>query len=110
MSILEFYNSNKSLSIIISVLTIIGIFIFGLIFFPSVFYDQFIWKYFWGPIISDSLGYSVFYNGVQAEEKFTIISEIVYGFLIILVLIGLYKLMKRRNITVNSYFLLAIMP
>lgn len=110
MNILDFYNSNKSFSIIISILIVVGIFVIGLIFFQSIFYDQFIWKYFWGPIVSDAFGHTAFYNGVQAEEKFTIVSEMIYGILVILVLIGLYKLMKKWNISVNSYFLLAIMP
>jgi uncharacterized membrane protein len=110
MNIKNFYNSNKSITIFSLIALIISILLLAIIFFQSIFYDQFIWKYFWGPIVSDALGYSATYNGVIAEEKFTLISEIIYGFLIIIVLIGLYKLMKRWNILVNFNFLLAIMP
>lgn len=110
MNIRNFYNTNKNFLIISVSILIFIIFIFVLTFFPSIIYDQFIWKYFWGPIVSDALGHSASYNGIQAAEKFTLVSELIYGFLIIIVLIGLYNLMKRWNISVNFSFLIAIMP
>jgi len=110
MDIKKFYHNNK-FSILLSIgLTIILIFIFGSVFFPSIFYDQFIWKYFWGPILSDAEGYTQYYNGIKSEEKFTLVSELIYGLLIITILFGLYKLFKRWNISVNWHFCLSIMP
>jgi uncharacterized membrane protein len=110
MDLISFYNENKNYILLGIISIVISIFLFGLFFLPSIFYDQFFWRYFIGPIISDALGYQVSYNGITAEEKFTIISEIVYGFLIIIVLFGLYKLMKKWNVSVDYRFLLAIMP
>ena len=78
MNIKNFYNHNK-ISITIGILSIVtAILIFGFIFLPTIFYDQFIWKYFWGPIVTDAMGYPISYNGILAEEKYTIISELIY--------------------------------
>ena len=110
MNIKNFYNQNK-ISITIGILSIVtAILIFGFIFLPTIFYDQFIWKYFWGPIVTDAMGYPISYNGILAEEKYTIISELIYGILIVIVLFGLYKLMKRWNISVNWIFCLSVIP
>jgi uncharacterized membrane protein len=110
MDIKKFYNTNKIIILISIIILIISTFILGFIFLPTIFYDQFIWKYFWGPILSDAEGYTQYYNGIKSEEKFTIISEIIYGLLIITILFGLYRLLKRWNIDVNWNFCLSIMP
>ena len=56
MDIKNFYNNNK-ISILIGItICSILILIFGCIFLPKIFYDQFIWRFFWGPIITDAMG------------------------------------------------------
>ena len=110
MDIKNFYNQRK-VSIIAGIISaVIIILILGSIFIPSIFYDQFIWRYFWGPIVSDSLGYNVYHNGIKAEEKFTLISEFIYGLLIVIALYVLYKLLKKWNVSVDWFFCLSIMP
>jgi uncharacterized membrane protein len=110
MDIKKFYYKNR-ISILIGItISSILILIFGCIFLPTIFYDQFIWRYFWGPIVSDAMGYQISYNGIRAEDKYTIISELIYGLLIIIVLFGIYKLLKRWNISVNWLFCLSIIP
>jgi len=75
-----------------------------------VFYDQWIWKYYWGPVVADASGHSVSYHGVVAQEGYTLISEITYGIILVCALYGLYKLLKKLNITVDWYFCLALLP
>jgi uncharacterized membrane protein len=91
-------------------LTVIAILIGGCFLFPSFFYDNFIWKYFWGPVVSDSLGYKVYFNGVESAEKFTWISEIFYALMILIVVYWLYQLIKKSKITLDSRFFLSLMP
>jgi len=110
MDIKNFYNSNKIIILFSIIALLILTILIGFIFLPTIFYDNFIWKYFWGPIVSDAEGFTQYYNGIKSEEKFTIISEIIYGLLIITILFGLYKLLKRWNINVNWNFCLSIMP
>jgi len=89
---------------------IILIIIVGCIFAPSLFYDQWIWKYYWGPIVADSVGHSVSWNGVYANEGYTIISEITYGIILIFALYAIYKLIRKLKITIDWRFCLALLP
>jgi uncharacterized membrane protein len=84
--------------------------IIGCFVFPSIFYDQFIWKYFWGPIVSDALEKPVSFNGVKAAQKFTLVSEIIYGILVVGVLYGLLNLFTKWNIKMDRSFFTSLIP
>jgi len=110
VSLINLYQNHK-IKIIFGILTVfIFLFVIGCIIFPSIFYDNWIWKYFWGPIVSDAVDHPVSFNGVLAEEKYTIISEITYGFLIVIALYGFYQLLKKCNVSVDLRFCLALLP
>jgi len=86
MNFKEMFQKNRnviSIGILSSVLLII---IAGCILLPTLFYDQWIWKFYWGPIVSDAAGHSVSHNGVSAQEGYTIVSEITYGIILVIVL------------------------
>lgn len=110
MKLQSWIQQNLILSIFF--IAIAGIFCFLLLWFllPDMVYDQFIWKYFWGPILSDGLDKTMTYNGVTAAPKFTLISEIVYGIVVAAALYGLYRLLHRWNIRVDFSFLLGLLP
>jgi uncharacterized membrane protein len=110
MRLKVFYQNHKT-KIILGIFSIlIGILILGCVFLPSIFYNHFIWKYFWGPIVSDINGQPAIFDGVLAEKKYTLVSEIIYGLLVIVVIFGLYKLLKRWNVNVDWRFCLSILP
>ena len=104
------FKENLFLTSIILIISIILGFFVLLFFFPELVYDQFIWKYFWGPILADGLDMPVTYNGVYAAPKFTLVSEVMYGVVVAVALYGLYKLLKKWDITVNSHFFLGVLP
>jgi uncharacterized membrane protein len=109
---LQLISRNKTYFILALFIAIIGIIILGCIFLPSLFYDQWIWKYYWGPIVADATPNTstVIYNGVAAKEGYTIVSEITYGVLLVLALYGIYSLLKKLHITVNWVFCLSLIP
>ena len=109
ISILE-KNQNKIL--FYSIITFIIIVFTGVILRPDIFYDQWIWKYYWGPIVADANpdSASAIFNGVVANEGYTIISEITYGIILIFSLFGIYKLLKKLEITIDWRFALALLP
>ena len=110
MKILEIYRRNPAVFYLSLPLGIIGIIIVGIAFFPSIFYDQWIWKYYWGPVVADASGGIAVHNGVMAQEGYTIVSEITYGIILIIALYAIYKLLKRLKIAVDWRFALALMP
>lgn len=107
---------NKDKILIYSILSIILILIVGVILFPHIFYDNFIWKYYWGPVVADSIGTPTYHpqlpdpQAVKAVEGYTVVSEITYGIILIIALYFIYKLLKKLDIKVNWRFALALMP
>ena len=94
---------------IILILCIVGIIIGGLVVVPEVFYDQWIWKYYWGPIVADAGGSPV-HNGVYVQEGYTLVSEVTYGGILIVALFGIYKLLKWMRVALDWPFFMALMP
>ena len=78
----------------------------GCIVWPDIFYDQFIWRYFWGTIEADAQEES--YGDVT--EAYNPINTIFYAIIVIIVLYWLYKMFKKYKIDIDFKFLLAILP
>jgi uncharacterized membrane protein len=91
-------------------LGIILLLIIGYLVTPTMVYDQWIWKYYWGPVVADASGYTVSYHGVAAQEGYTILSEITYGVILVCALYGLYTLLKKLEIRIDWFFCLALLP
>jgi len=96
-----------SLGILLGILAAI---VLGYLLAPTLIYDQWIWKYYWGPVVADATGHSVSHNGVVAQEGYTLISEITYGIILVCALYALYKLLKKLAIRIDWYFCLALFP
>ena len=91
-------------------LGIIIVILIGYLLAPTLVYDQWIWKHYWGPVVADASGHSVSYHGVAANEGYTILSELTYGVILVCALYGLYKLLKKLDIKIDWYFCLALLP
>ena len=91
-------------------LGILAVILIGYILAPTVGYDQWIWKYYWGPVVADASGHPVSYQGVVAEEGYTLVSELTYGIILVLALFGLYKVLKKLEIRIDWYFCIALLP
>ena len=110
MKIVELYRRNPTTFSIYLLLIVIAIVMGGVVLMPSIFYDQWIWKYYWGPTVADAMGGTATHNGVVAHEGYTMVSEITYGIILIIALFAIYKLLKRLKITIDWRFALALMP
>jgi uncharacterized membrane protein len=95
------------LGILLGILVVI---IGGCLLAPTLFYDQWIWKYYWGPVVADASGHSVSWHGILAQEGYSFISEVTYGIILVCALYGLYKLLKKLDIAIDWYFCLALIP
>ena len=110
MKVVKIYNEYKRVIFLSIFLIIIGIIFVGSLLMPSLFYDQWIWKYYWGPVVADASAGTAIYNGIEAQEGYTIVSELTYGLLVIIALYLIYKILKKLEITVDWRFALALMP
>jgi uncharacterized membrane protein len=104
------FSKHKLMIVGILLIIVLGVIALGLLLAPSIFYDQWIWKYYWGPVVADASGHTVSYHGVATDEGYTIISEITYGVILIGALYGLYQLLKKLEISIDWYFCLALLP
>ena len=110
MNITNLLKKNKLTISFLALSIVISIILIGCLIAPNIFYDQWIWKYYWGPIVSDAAGHSVSYNGVYANEGYTIISEITYGIILVIALYAIYNLLKKLKIIIDWKFCLALLP
>ncbi|HVQ00941.1 MAG TPA: DUF63 family protein [Candidatus Thermoplasmatota archaeon] len=108
----SFQSLTRHTPLIVGVLLIVifGIVIGGLLVAPSLFYDQWIWRYYWGPVVADASGHSVSYHGIAATEGYTVVSELTYGIILVGALFGLYQLLKKLEIIIDWHFCLALLP
>ena len=108
---LEQISARQKIALLLGVfLSILAGIVIGYLLAPTFVYDQWIWKYYWGPVVADATGHSVSYHGVTAEEGYTILSELTYGIILVFALYGLYKLLKKLDIRIDWYFCLALLP
>lgn len=110
MRLLDIYRENKIIFYLGILLAVIVVILIGIVVMPTLFYDQWIWKYYWGPVVADAAGKPMFHNGIEANEGYTLVSEITYGIILVLALYAIYKLLKKLEITVDWRFALALMP
>jgi uncharacterized membrane protein len=100
----------------------------GSLVFPKQVYDQFIWRYYWGPVAADGNGAEcavreggevTYYSqdaqcaaasGVVAEPGYTVVSTVSYALLLVLLLAGVYFLIERLEIEAKVAALYALFP
>lgn len=92
--------------------------------YPSRFYDQIVWKYFWGPVVADGHGQSeiarvggetIFETsgvsqGVFAEPGYTVVSTISYAIILIFALFGVMLLIKRLDYDLSLETCISLVP
>lgn len=99
-------------------------FILGSILFPIRFFEQFIWKYFWGPVVADAYGSTVVtrlngsveinpippFEGVVAEPGYTVVSTVSYALVLLFTLYGIMLFISRTELEFDTEFALSLIP
>jgi len=78
----------------------------GLVLLPDLFWDDFVYKYFWGPVVADSEGRPV--SGIR--EGYNVYNTISYALLLAVALYAMYRVVKRLRIEVDLFFILSCLP
>lgn len=61
----------------------------GVLAFPELVYERFIWQYLWGPVVADASGEPITRYGIQATEGYSPINTITYLSIVLYSLPGL---------------------
>jgi len=86
-----------------SIFAVIGL---GCVILPEIFWDQFVWRYFWGPVVADAEDRTV--GGIT--EGYNIVSTLSYGIILAGAILVIYRLIVVLNIEMNKWFFLAVIP
>lgn len=79
--------------------------------FPSQVYNQVVWKYFIGPVVADAANTAtVQMDGVTAHRGYTLVSEAVYGLLLVYGLAVLVEGFRELDIGGERSFVLWFVP
>ena len=103
MKVVEIYRNNRNIILLAVLIIILVVIVSGCVLIPSLFYDQWIWKYYWGPVVADATPNvtTAIHKGIIAKEGYTIISEITYGIILVIALYAIYKLLKKLRISID---------
>jgi uncharacterized membrane protein len=99
--------------------------------FTEQVYWGFLWRYFWGPVAADAIGESCLVYGratgtvtpssagascartagnFVAEPGYTLVSEVGYMVVLLFMLVGIYLLLGRLDLTPHRQFFFALVP
>ena len=111
-----------------AVASVATIMVGGALALPRLVWDQFLWRYFWGPVIADANGAVCAIRaggqtrfgasaadctsaaGVVAEPGYTTVSTVSYGLVLILLLFGIVFLLDRVDAGSDRGFFYALFP
>ncbi len=74
----------------------------------DVFWNQWIWRYYWGPVVADARETTFESNTIH--QGYTLFSELTYGIVLAISAYGIYRLFQRVNADLDHRFVLALIP
>ncbi len=106
MKIPDIYDRNKLKiwALIITVPT--AALITGALLLPDIFWDQFLFRYFWGPVLADARGEPV--NGIA--EGYNWVNTGIYGIMMVFALFGIYEIIQHYDIEIDTQFVFSLIP
>ncbi|MBM4237884.1 MAG: DUF63 family protein, partial [Euryarchaeota archaeon] len=101
-----FYNKRKILIWISALLVISTVLAVGCLLLPDLFWDNFLYKYFWGPVVADKEGRPI--DGIS--EGYNALSTVIYGVLLALAVLAMYKVARRFRVEIDFLFIASCLP
>ncbi len=100
------YRENKKLFWSIVLLVIPFILVIGSLLLKELFWDSFLWKYIWGPVVADAEGRSV--DGISAG--YNVVNTLVYASAMVIALLGILEIFKRYKINMDRKLITSLIP
>jgi len=115
---------------VVGVLAGLAVLVAGSVAFPRSVYDGFVWHYFWGPVYADAHnaacavntagGVELLYQqtacttadagAIVAEPGYTLVSEVGYMIVLLVMLVGVYFLLRRLDLADDLDLFFALVP
>ncbi|MCD6461507.1 MAG: DUF63 family protein [Thermoplasmata archaeon] len=84
----------------------LAVIVLGSILAPRVFWDGFVWKYVWGPVVADSLGMEI----MGARAGYNPVNTALYAVLLPLMVAWIYVLFRRLRISFDTGMIISLLP
>jgi len=78
----------------------------GCILWPEVFWDNFVWKYIWGPIVADAK--QTPQGGIA--EGYNPVNTAMYAIILAVAVIGIWRALDYLGIRLSAAFMIAMVP
>ncbi len=102
----SYYEKNK-LKLWLALLILLPLFLFVFyLLMPGLFWDRFLWRYFWGPVVADAEGRTV--DGITAG--YNPVNTLVYGITLVVSFFGIYELVDHFQIEIDKKFVYSLSP
>lgn len=101
-----FYKENKAVIWVSSILGAVVFLALGSVFLTEIFWDQFLWKYFWGPVVSDATERT--YEDVS--QGYNIVNTLTYGIVLVIAMKGIHEIVGYYDVEVDTGFVLSLLP
>jgi len=86
------------------ILAVLMVFL-GCLVYPELFWDRFVWKYYWGPIVADAGG-----DAGGLTSSYNWLDTLTYGAILALSAYFIHRLFVHRDTRVRTGFFLALSP
>ncbi len=101
-----FYKDHKALVWLILVLAPLAVIIIGSLLAREIFWDSFLWRYFWGPVVADAEGDPV--DGVSAG--YNVVNTVTYGIILVVSFFGTFELIEHFEVNIDRSFVYSLLP
>lgn len=102
----KFYRTNKLKCWLILLGVPSALLMVGSLLFPEIFWDRFLWRYFYGPVVADAEGQDV--NGITAG--YNPVNTAGYALALIVTFLGVYELLEHFEVEVKKKMIYSILP
>jgi uncharacterized membrane protein len=95
-----------------AIIGVIALLTLGCLLAPEIFWDKFIYRYYWGPLEVDAheLGSIEQSDGYVIDQGYTLVSELTYGIVLIIALYGIFRLFERLDVKIDMRFAASVLP
>ena len=94
-------------SYLLTPLVLVGV---GLLAFPTLVYDQFIWQYLWGPVVADAAGQPVTHEGIRAVQGYNAVNTVTYLVAVAYSLPGLKAYLDALDVSFDARLAYGLAP
>ncbi|MCK5773110.1 MAG: DUF63 family protein, partial [Thermoplasmata archaeon] len=95
-----------STEVIIGIIAIVSLLllVLGCLLYPDIFWDGLVWKYFWGPIVSDAGGTD------ELTSSYNWVDTLTYGSILAISVYYIHRLFQKLDLRVGLPFFVALSP